>query len=192
MSIPAHDLQFSPEEYLELEGRSNVRHEYVNGRIFAMSGATAAHDAIVVNLTVLLGQQLHGSGCRLSSSDMKVRIKSTGNFYYPDLMVSCELFAPKATFKEHPCFIFEVLSPSTRDIDLREKVQAYQSIPTLNEYVIVYQDELKIEVYSCLSENRWKVTVYGGSDSFVLKLPSDHALKLSLDDIYDGVIEIKD
>jgi len=75
MSVPAHSLQLSIDEYLDLEEASDVRHEFVSGRMFAMAGATQAQDAIVINLTVLIGSKVQGSGCRLFSSDMKIRRK---------------------------------------------------------------------------------------------------------------------
>jgi Uma2 family endonuclease len=188
MSLPAHELQLSPEDYLELEQKSEVRHEYVRGRAFAMAGVTEAHDAIVVNLTVLVGSQIRGSGCRVFSSDMKLRVEATGSFYYPDLMVSCEAYAAKAVFKESPSLIFEVLSPSTSDIDRREKLQAYQTIDSLKEYAIVYQDERKIELYRRTSSSNWVAAVYQGVEYFVLNPIPTKEIKLSLDDIYEGVI----
>ncbi len=188
MSLPAHELHLSAEDYLELEQKSDVRHEYVRGRVFAMAGVTKAHDAIVVNLTVLVGSQIRGSGCRVFSSDMKLRVTATGSFYYPDLMVSCEAYSPKAIFNESPSLIVEVVSPSTSDIDRREKLQAYQTISSLNEYAIVYQDERKIELYRRVLPNNWAATIYQGSEYFVISSIPAVEIKLSLDDIYESVI----
>ncbi|HEY9871564.1 MAG TPA: Uma2 family endonuclease [Candidatus Obscuribacterales bacterium] len=187
MSIPAHDLQLSVEEYLRLEESSDVRHEYVSGRIFAMVGSTEAHNAIVVNLTIAIGSQIRGSGCRAFSTDMKLRVEATNSFYYPDVMVSCESYQAKAIFKQAPCLLIEVLSPSTIDIDRREKLLAYQNITSLNEYAIVYQEERRVELYK-RRENEWTVTVHTGADSLVLTPAPGLELNVSLDEVYEGVL----
>lgn len=188
MSVPAHELQISVDEYLRLERKSDVRHEYVSGRVFSMVGATQAHDAIVVNLTVLIGSAVKNSGSRLFSSDMKVRIAKSESFYYPDLMVSCEPFLAKGVFIEAPCLIVEVLSPSTSDIDRREKLLAYKSLSSLKEYAIVYQEERRVEIYARAPED-WQVSVYTGTDSFFLSPLKSTQISVSLNDIYAGVME---
>lgn len=187
MSVPAHDLQLSVEEYLQREESSEERHEYVSGRIFAMVGSTEAHNAIVVNLTVAIGSQVRGSGCRAFSTDMKLRVEATNSFYYPDVMVSCESYEARAIFKQAPCLLIEVLSPSTADIDRREKLLAYQTIASLHEYAIVYQDERRVELYKRRG-NEWAVTVHTGADSFVLTPAAGLELNLSLDEVYEGVL----
>jgi Uma2 family endonuclease len=186
MSLPAHDLQLSQEEYLEFEERSSVRHEFVNGRAFAMVGGTKAHDMIVTNLTVLAKLQLKQSDCRVFSSGMKLRIDSTGNFYYPDLMVSCESYSPESLFNRAPCLVFEILSPSTQDIDRREKLQAYQSIPSVRAYAMFAQAERRVEVYK-RTEIGWTPLVYTNDDHISLPCTGDLELKLALDEIYEGV-----
>lgn len=188
MSIPAQDLQLSIDTYLELEAKSSVRHEFVGGRIFSRVGATQAHDAIVVNLTVLIGSAVKNSKCRAFSSDMKVKIEATGSLYYPDLMVSCEPFSARSVFIESPCLIVEVLSPSTGDIDRREKLLAYKTLPALSEYVIVYQEERRVEVYRRL-QKVWQVSVFVGQDSFSISCLDSIEIPLCLDDIYRGVLD---
>ncbi|HEY9719496.1 MAG TPA: Uma2 family endonuclease [Trichormus sp.] len=186
MSLPAHDLQLSQEDYLELEEKSCVRHEFVNGRAFAMVGGTEAHDRIVTRLTVRATLQLGQSDCRVLSCGMKLRIAASGNFYYPDLMVSCEPYSATSLFKTAPCLIFEVLSPSTQDIDRREKLQAYQSIASLSAYAMFAQDERRVEVYKRTGTG-WTPTIHTESDLITLVCAGDLELKFSLDAIYEGV-----
>ncbi len=189
MSVPAQNLQLlSMDAYLDLEAKSAVRHEFVGGRIFSMVGATQAHDSIVVNLTVMIGSAVKNSKCRAYSSDMKVKIEATGSLYYPDLMVSCEPFSAKSVFIESPCLIVEVLSPSTSDIDRREKLLAYQTLPALSEYMIVYQEERRVEVYRRV-QNSWKVSAYAGHDCFALHCLDSTEIVVSLDDVYRDVLD---
>lgn len=188
MSIPAHELQLSVDEYLQLENSSQSRHEFVSGRVFAMGGASQAHDAIVINLTLILGPPTKYAGGRLLSSDMKVRVESTNSFYYPDLMISCESFSAKGVYVNEPCLIVEVLSPSTGDIDRREKLLSYKTLPSLNEYVIVYQDQRRVEIYKRLHGD-WQVSVFQNNDSFALSPRVDLHFAVPTEALYDGVID---
>ncbi|HEY9788101.1 MAG TPA: Uma2 family endonuclease [Candidatus Obscuribacterales bacterium] len=188
MSTPARELQLSMEEYLEIEEKSAVRHEYVSGRMFAMVGATEAHDAIVNNLNFRIRSQIQGSECRIFSSSMKVLIEATGNFYYPDLMVSCEPYSPKSVFKRAPCLIVEVLSPSTKSTDQREKLQAYQTIDSLSEYAIVFQDERRIELYKRAGRS-WIPTIYEAAETVLLNPAPNLQIVLPLDEVYEGVLD---
>lgn len=187
MSLPASNLHVSVDEYLKQEQSSDVRHEYVSGRIFAMVGSTEAHNTIVMNIALAVGSKIKASGCRLFVSDMKIRVKAVDSFYYPDLMVTCEPFSAKSVYKTSPNLIVEVLSPSTADIDRREKLLAYKTIVGLNQYAIVYQDERKIELYTRVGSD-WKVNLYQGKDPLVFKPTTALELAVSLDEIYDGVV----
>jgi len=109
------------DEYLEFEEQAAVRHEYVRGQIFAMTGSAEAHNVISGNLFAALHNFLQGTGCRVFQNDMKVRVEAADCFYYPDIMVTCEPYEAKSVFKNSPRLIIEVLSPSTKHIDRREK-----------------------------------------------------------------------
>ncbi len=111
------------EEYLKLEQDVEVRHEYVAGQIYAMAGASEAHNLIVTNLIAILRPHLRGSSCRTFVSDMKVKVKTqqADIFYYPDLLVTCDSNDNKKYFKTNPNLIVEVLSDSTETTDRREK-----------------------------------------------------------------------
>jgi len=178
----------SVDEYLQLERSSQSRHEFVSGRIFAMGGASQAHGALVINLTLALGPAAKSVGCRILSSDMKVRVESTNCFYFPDLMISCESFSAKGVYITEPCLIVEVLSPSTGDIDRREKLLSYKTVASLNEYVIVYQDQRRVEIYK-RSSGAWQVAVFQGRESFSLSPRADLYFAVSMDSLYDGVLD---
>lgn len=160
MSVPARDLYLSIDEYLKLEEQCEVRHEFVGGRVFAMVGATQAHNSIVSNLLRLLYDRAAECGCRIYSSDMKVWIEATQTFYYPDIVVTCEPFDAKSVFSQAPSLIAEVISPSTVDVDHREKLIAYRKLPSLQEYMLVYQDEMRVEVYRKDTDGGWSFNVY--------------------------------
>lgn len=175
------------EEYLAREERATVRHEYVNGQVFAMTGATEAHNVICGNLHASLHEHLKGSGCRVFMSDMKVRIETSNSFYYPDIMVTCEPFAGTSVFKQSPVFIAEILSPSTKHIDRREKLIAYRQIDSLREYVIIDPSRHRIEDYRKDANGQWEMMVLRRSDVVSLaSLPS--SLDISVETIYEGVI----
>ena len=128
----------TPEEYLQLETKSDIKHEYINGEVYAMAGATDTHVTIAGNIFALLLSHLRGSGCRVYISDMKVRIENKNRFYYPDVLVTCEdRDRENSTFKQFPSLIIEVLSDSTEAFDRGDKFADYQSLPSLQEYVLI-------------------------------------------------------
>jgi Uma2 family endonuclease len=119
MNLPAYQSFISPEEYLEGETRSEIRHEYVDGEVYAMSGASEAHNIIALNIGSLLRNHLRGTPCRVFMSDMKVRIQSLRDerYYYPDLQVTCAPEDRDRYFKQWPKLVIEVLSPTTERND---------------------------------------------------------------------------
>lgn len=127
------DAFLSVEDYLQGELRSDIRHEYVGGRIYAMVGASDVHNLVAMNLASALHQHLAGGRCQVFMSDMKLRLMVVGEtiFYYPDIMVCCEAADRDRYFREQPRVIVEVLSETTARIDRREKLSAYQCIPSL-------------------------------------------------------------
>lgn len=147
-------LPISPEDYLQGERNGNIRHEYVDGQVFAMAGAGEKHNIIALNLASELRNASRGTDCRAFISDMKLHLAELNRFYYPDILLSCNPEDNNAYFKEHPCLIVEVLSPSTEATDRREKLHAYQQIPSLKEYVLVSQESPQIELYR-RSEAHW-------------------------------------
>lgn len=151
----------TPEEYLQLESSSDIKHEYFDGEIFAMAGATDTHVTIALNMAILLRNHLRGSDCRVYISDMKARIESKNRFFYPDVMVTCEAFDREySTYKKFPCSIIEVLSDSTEAFDRGDKFADYQSIPTLKEYVLINTKKARIECFRRTDDDLWLLQFY--------------------------------
>jgi len=181
-----YDGLVSQSEYLKIEEAAREKSEYVAGRVFAMSGASAAHNRIVMNLVGKLLPVAQQSGCDVFASDMKLRIEALRTFYYPDLIVSCEHMDDLAYFATAPCLVVEVLSPSTAAVDRREKLQAYLSISSLREYLIVHQRTRLVELYRKNDESEWDMHEFDGSASFTIVSLPGGAFKLNVEDIYRG------
>ena len=143
------DLIVSVEEYLAGEVISEIRHEYVGGEVYAMAGASNVHNIIALNLAAALHNHLDGSPCVPYVSDMKVKVKAASEelFYYPDVMVACDPTDNAKLWREKPVLIVEVSSPETTRIDAREKNWAYQTIPSLEVYVMISQTACAVTVY---------------------------------------------
>lgn len=156
-----------PEEYLEGEKTTPVKHEFVNGIVYAMGGASDIHGIISGNAFATIHANLPGS-CQVFMSDMKLQTKKDNDqcFYYPDILVSCEESDNNKYYREKPLLIIEVLSPSTERIDRTEKRERYQLIPELQEYVLIAQEYPKIEIYR--RNNAWRGEEYFIEHSFKL------------------------
>jgi Uma2 family endonuclease len=172
--------RYTIEDYLEVEEVSVVRHEYVDGAIFAMAGGTPEHAALSAAILVVLGSALRGSACRGYSSDLRVRVLATGLATYPAAAVICgEVSRDPAspTHVTNPSVLFEVLSPKTEAYDRGQKWEHYQQIPSLKEYVLVRQDRAEIEVFSRTEHaGSWDRVLYEQNGR--AKIPS---LKLEID-----------
>lgn len=178
-------------DYLDGEKTSPIRHEYLGGQIFAMSGGSEEHNRIALNIASVLKFRLRGSGCKTFMSDMKVNMPIARNtadlFYYPDVMVTCDSQDTERYYKTRPCLIVEVLSPSTESLDRREKRLNYQSLPSLQEYVIVSQTEMKVEVYRLNANETWSLEILEAEDILTLNSVS---LSLTMAEIYDEVLPV--
>lgn len=154
--MPARKTTLSVEEYLEGELRSDIRHEYIDGEVYAMGGASDRHALIVNALAFVLTPAARRKACQLFTSDMKLRLGIAGKpvFYYPDILLSCNPVDRDVYFRSTPCLIVEVLSESTERIDRREKMLAYQTLPSLKEYLLVAQDVRRVEIYR--RANEWQ------------------------------------
>ena len=131
-------------EYLAREALATERHEYVAGVAYAMAGAGERHNRIAGNLFAALRAAARGSGCGVYVSDMKLRVGGGRVYYYPDVMLSCEPASPDAMFKDAPCLVAEVLSPTTAAIDTREKLQAYSALGSLRYYLLVESERAAV------------------------------------------------
>jgi Uma2 family endonuclease len=170
----------SEEEYLAGEKIAVLKHEYVDGHIYAMAGAHSNHNSLAMNVSVAFSNHLKGKPCRAYMSDMKVRIGNGSKYYYPDVLVNCP--PVNGYFTETPTIIVEVLSNSTRRIDETEKRMAYMQIETLEEYVLIAQDFVQIEVIR--KSEGWKSAKYFLGDEVTF---TSIGLTLSVEAIYDGV-----
>ncbi len=188
MAYPKELMRLSVEEYLALEEKSEVRHEYVAGYIFAMAGATDAHNVIAINVATILRPHLRRSGCRVYMVDMKVRVEAVDAFYYPDVMVTCEPFEAKSVFKSRPILLVEVLSPGTELTDRREKLSAYFKLESLVEYVLISQDEKRVEIYRRGKGGVTQMLILREGDEVRFESPPNGPLTLTMDDIYEDVI----
>jgi Uma2 family endonuclease len=176
----------SVEEYLEGETLAETKHEYVGGTIYAMAGATNRHNRITTNAIVFLGLGLRGKPCEVFNSDTKVRIELSNQtrFYYPDALVVCDLNSANDHFQERPVMIVEVLSESTRRIDLGEKRDAYLAIPTLKLLLLVEPDLAAVALYRRGPAGGFLLEEYSGLDA-VVDFP-EIGVTLSLADLYEG------
>lgn len=159
MSVSRKPELLDVREYLEAEKDSPVRHEYIEGQIYAMAGASDRHNRLAGNFYSRLDGVLADGPCEVFISDMKVWI-SDSVFYYPDVVVACD--GPRADpyFRKQPRLIIEVSSPGTERIDRSEKLRAYKQIKSLKEYVIVSQDSVRIEVFRRGRGDRWNWHVF--------------------------------
>jgi len=176
----------SVDDYLAGELNSTVKHEYLGGMVYAMAGATNAHNIIAVNLVVALQTRLRGSRCRAFNADTKIRVRlpTHWRFYYPDASVVCRPNAQSESFQDEPAVIVEVMSQATRRIDEGEKKDAYLTIPSLSAYVLLEQNAPAATVYR-RTEQAFRREVYTGLTACISLREVDTELKLS--DVYEGV-----
>jgi Uma2 family endonuclease len=148
----------SPLEYLEWEEQQDIKHEYINGEVFAMTGGTIPHNDIAFNLASGLKNHLKGSNCRVNIADAKVGVSEIGPFIYPDVVVSCHPQDKKAIkFIQFPSLIVEVLSPSTEAYDRGGKFQLYRRIQTLQEYVLISADKIGLDCFRLNEKGLWEL-----------------------------------
>lgn len=158
MSTLTSNTRITPQEFLEGEPYSEVKHEFIAGRAYAMVGASSTHNLICVNLSTALRNHLRRGPCQVFAADMKIRIGD--DFYYPDIMVACEPADRREYYRELPRLVIEVLSPSTTRRDTVDKRIAYQSIPSLQEYALMSQDMMTVKIFR-RTETAWDLETYG-------------------------------
>ncbi len=154
-----YERLMSPREYLEWERKQELKHEYVEGFIITMQGASPVHNKILVNLITSVGSFLSDKLCQLYPSDMRTYVKKKESYFYPDASIICD---ENADFGDHndnsqqPAVIFEILSPSTADFDLGKKFFYYSQIPSLNEYIVIDSLKCFARTASKGPDNTWK------------------------------------
>lgn len=184
MVEPARKLSYTFAEYIAIDEMSAMKHEYLNGEIFAMSGGTVKHGQLAANLIRVLGTQLLDRPCAAFTSDVRVRVVATGLAAYPDVSVVCGSIDYDPENKNtitNPVLLVEVLSDSTEDYDREEKFAHYRRIPSLREYLLVSQHERRITHLSRNDDGSW--TLRDLSSTAVVRLPSI-GCEFSLEEIY--------
>lgn len=187
MGIPDTDKTIRVDEYLQGELKSEIRHEYIGGQVYAMSGGSEEHNAISLNLASALRQHLRGNPCRVFIADMKLRLTIAEDdiFYYPDILVTCDPSDDAKYYKCKPSVLVEVLSPSTERLDRREKFLSYQQLPSLQEYVLIAQDQLRVTLFR--RSRDWKPEILTKGQT--LELPSLQ-FQQALSDLYEDVLTV--
>lgn len=153
--------RLTPEQYLEIERKSEFKSEYYAGEMFAMSGGTLAHSAIAMSLGGSLATQLRGRPCRALSSDMRVLVSPTGLYTYPDVTVVCaepQLLDSTRDTLLNPTLVVEVLSPSSEAYDRGRKFEHYRSIESLRQYLLVASDRVHLDLFTRQSGGQWLLT----------------------------------
>lgn len=166
MTVSKNYAYFTPEEYLEIERISPIKHEYCQGQMIAMAGASKAHVIITGNLSALLVNHLRGTGCISYAIDMKVRLLALNLFYYSDLAVTCDETdrISNEDFIVHPKLIVEVLSNSTEAFDRGDKFANYKTIAEFEEYILIHQKQILVERFQRQSNNLWLPQIYQAGD----------------------------
>ncbi|MDE0300653.1 MAG: Uma2 family endonuclease [Candidatus Poribacteria bacterium] len=187
MSSAAVQSHMTPEEYLALERKATIKSEYLNGKMYAMSGASREHNIISGNIFVALYLQLRERSCEIYSNDMRLKVSAAGLYTYADIVVVCD----EPRFEDgsvdtllNPTALFEVLSPSTEAYDRGAKFGYYRQLDTIQEYTLVSQDSMRVEHYLRHNE-QWILTESGRPDDVVRLTSID--CELSLREIYAKV-----
>jgi Uma2 family endonuclease len=178
----------TPEEYLAAERLSETKSEYIDGVVYPMTGARLNHIQIVSNITVELAIQLRPRPCRVLQSELKIRLQESRKFFYPDVTVLCDepqFHDERRDIILNPLLVVEVLSKSTEAFDRGAKFQAYRTLESLKEYLLVSQETPLIEQYVRGDDGKWTLTTAAGLESS-LALPSVEC-SLNLGAVYDKV-----
>ncbi len=180
--------KFTAQEYLDWERQQDTRHEYFDGEIFAMTGASRKHNLVCVNIAASLHAQLRGTPCEVYSNDMRVKVSETGMYTYPDIVAACDNPAFEDAAVDtllNPVLIIEVLSGSTEPYDRGAKFLHYRTLPSLQDYLLVAQDDCRVEHYARQADNRWLLTEYQDPDDSIHL--GSVACRLVLREMYERV-----
>ena len=176
---------YSESDYLAYEAQSPVRHEYIAGEIFAMTGASIRHNVIAGNLFAELRNHLKGTPCRALLEGVKLRLRKEQSYFYPDVMVTCEdrlqELDSQQQIVEAPLVVIEILSPTTEATDRREKLRAYRTLPSLKEYLLVSQEQAQVEIYRRRGDIGWDIITYEPGDTVEI---ASLEIKLGMAEIY--------
>ncbi|MBD2579894.1 Uma2 family endonuclease [Oscillatoria sp. FACHB-1406] len=177
--------QMTVEEYLEWESQQELRHEYIEGEIIAMTGGTIPHTKIYLNLYTALRPHLRQRGCEAYVADVKVKAGTKNRYFYPDLVVTCNAEDLKARdCVQNPTVIVEVLSVSTANYDRTKKLQYYRQIPSLQEYILIDSEAMSVEIYRRGEGKMWFYCAYEAGEAIAIdSINFECAIEL----LYEGV-----
>jgi Uma2 family endonuclease len=180
-----HLSKFTPEEYFAWEEQQEVKHEYFEGEVYAMSGGTQNHSRVGGRLFSLVDLHLDNSECVVLTSDARVKIQESEKYLYPDVSVTCdERDRETPQFITHPCLIVEVLSPSTEAYDRGDKFELYRRSTSLREYALVSADKIAIDLHRKDDLNRWQSIYFRAGDTVELESIN---LTFPIERVYRGI-----
>jgi Uma2 family endonuclease len=179
-------LKLTPEEYFIWEEQQLLRHEYLSGGVYAMSGGTQNHGRIASNIIFILKGHLRGGGCQVGNSDCRVNIFETKDYVYPDVSVTCDERDRTAIQAiQYPCLIIEVLSASTANYDRGDKFRMYRRNPSLQDYVLVDAEKIAIDSYRKNDRGNWEIFNYQSGDNIDLQ---SIGLSFPIESVYEDII----
>ena len=181
MGVPRLKLKMSVEEYLQSEPFREVRHEFVDGEIYAMAGVSKRHNRINQILLDGIREKLSGSDCETFFVDVKLKVEKFNRFYYPDLVVVCDDDTESDYYITKPAIVVEILSPNTAATDRREKMFAYQQIDSLQEYLMIDQDTQFAELYRRRDDGLWSWIIFEAGEDLEF---TSIDFKMPLSDLY--------
>ena len=187
-ALPEIPHEMSEVEYLEFERKSEAKHEYARGEVFAMAGAKREHNLICTSTARHLGNKLADKNCEIYQSDMRVRVSLATSYRYPDIVIVCgqpQFDDDELDVLLNPTILIEVLSKTSNERDRGIKSWEYRQISSLQDYLIISQGSPRIERFQRQEDNTWILSETIGLDS-VLKLASI-GCKLALADIYEKI-----
>jgi Uma2 family endonuclease len=180
------EVRISEEAYFALEKETDSRHEFIDGYVYAMVGGSVNHGTLISTLVREIGVHLKGKPCRVFSEGTKVKIPSLrggeSRYFYPDVVVDCSIEKADGNMLTTPVLVVEVLSASTHRLDETTKFQSYAGIPTVQEYILVEQSSVRIEIQR--RRTNWAIEKYFLGDSITLE---SIGLTLTVEDIYDRI-----
>jgi Uma2 family endonuclease len=178
--------KLTPEEYFIWEEKQLLRHEYLNGEVYAMTGGTQNHGRIASNIIFIVKGHLRGGGCQVGNSDCRVNIFETKDYVYPDVSVTCDDRDRTAIQAiQYPCLIVEVLSPSTASYDRGDKFRLYRRNPSLQDYLLVDAEKIAIDLYRKNERGNWEIFNYQLGDN--IKLQSID-LSFPIESVYEDIV----
>jgi Uma2 family endonuclease len=187
--VPRYYPKMSPAQFLEWEREQEYKHEYVDGDVLAMSGASINHNRIASNIVIKTGSFLENKSCEVFGSDLRVSVKWRDSYFYPDVVIACdELEFDDAKIKDtitNPTVIFEILSSSTEDYDIGRKQMYYMQIQSLTQYIIIDSKKISVRVITRREEGTWKFDELNSLDDILFIEPIN--FKINITELYKGV-----